>query len=560
MALPQRKTWIIAGLAVVLAGGGTYVYLQQKPKTTAAVNQVKTTDVKKGEIRSTVSGTSQFEARDLQNIIAPVDGTIKTLNLTRNQAVKMGDVLVVVSDPELDNDLSEAQSTLATLESDLADLQAEQGSMTITAPISGEVTLSSNIDAGGSVNKSGRVATITDTSVLTVKLPFLVDDALQLKAGDEVELEADGFSLSRTGKVLSVSKQVRGDAAGNKLVDVEIEIENDGTLDEGMNVEGSVRIGGREAESTAKAALAYDEVEPVFAAASGTIRDLKVKTGDTVKKGAVLAVLGSDTLGDDIEDKITAIDKQKQQIALLEERLAKLTLTAPFDGVFSTDFADKKKNVLASYPVGSSIEANTVLGGVASLDTMQLPIQVDELDLPNVKVGQKAEVTVDSITGKVFEGEVSQVSTVGTTTNGVTFFDVVITVKNSGELRNGLTATAEILVQDKKDIITLPVEALQRAKGKRTVTVLKADGSKEQREVKTGISNKTTIEVTEGLQEGEKVVIPVRQSTTNGSQADIERIRQMMQQGGGAGGFPAGGAGGFPGGGTGGTGGTGGQR
>ncbi|MCZ8520710.1 MULTISPECIES: efflux RND transporter periplasmic adaptor subunit [Paenibacillus] len=558
MARPQRKTWIIAGLAVVLAGGGTYVYLQQKPKSAAAVKQEKTTEVKKGELRSTVSGTSQFEARDLQNIIAPADGTIKTLNLTRNQAVKQGDVLVVVSDPELDTNLSDARSTLSTLQSDLADLQEQQGSMTITAPVAGEITLSSNIDAGGSVNKSGRVATITDTSVLKVKLPFLVDDALQLKKGDEVELEADGFSLSRTGKVLSVSKQVRGDAAGNKLVDVEVEIRNDGTLDEGMNVEGSVLLGGREAESTAKAALSYDNVEPVFAGAGGTIRDLKVKTGDTVTKGAVLAVLGSDTLADDIKDKQKAIEKQQSQIALLEERIAKLTLTAPFDGVFSTDFADKKKNVLASYPVGSTIEANTVLGGVASLDTMQLPIQVDELDLPNVKVGQKAEVTVDSITGKVFEGEVSQVSTVGTTTNGVTFFDVVITVKNSGELRNGLTATAEILVQDKKDIITLPVEALQRAKGKRTVSVLQADGTKEQREVKTGISNKTSIEITEGLQEGEKVVIPVRQTTTNGSQADIERIRQMMQQGGGAGGFPGGGAGGFPGGGQGG--GTGGQR
>lgn len=540
MAWLRYKKWIIGVLGLLVVGAGTYVYLQQKPKKSAASVQDKTVEVQKGEIRSTVSGTSQFEARDMQNIIAPADGTIKTMNLTRNQPVKKGDILVEIADPTLETNLQEARTSLQQMENDLNDLRTQQGNLQITAPIGGKLTLSGNLDTGSNTTKSSRIGTIADLSSLTVKLPFLLEDAAQLKKGDTLDLAPDGFLLTKTGTIAAVGTLTRSDSSGGKLVDVEVNVANDGTLDAGMKVKGTATIGGRRVDSLEKGTLEYIKTETVFAGANGTIRELKVKNGSHVNPGDVLAVIGSDTLAGDILNKQAAIERQKATITGLEDKLNQLTLKAPFDGVFSTDFANKKTNVLASYPVGAKVEGTTLFGAVASLDFMQLPIQVDELDLPNVKSGMKAEVTVDSLPGRKFEGEVTQVSTVGTTTNGVTFYDAVVAVKNTGDLRYGMTGTANILIQDKKDILVLPMEALQQQKGKRFVTVERPNGTREEKEIKIGIRSKTEVEVTEGLKEGDKVVVPVRQQRQNLSQAEIDRLRQQFQ-GGQGGGFPGGG-------------------
>ncbi|WP_282936983.1 efflux RND transporter periplasmic adaptor subunit [Paenibacillus sp. RC67] len=557
MGLSRSKKWIAVVIGLALIGGGTYYYLSKTTAKPAANATEKVSEIKKGSITSTVSGTSQFEARDVQNIIAPVDGTIKTMNLTRNQQVKKGDVLFEISDLSLQSNLQEAQVTLAQQQKDLADLNDQLNNLSVYAPISGTLTLTNNLDTGSNISKNGRIGTISDNTTLTTKLPFLLEDAVQLKKGDSIDLIVDGFNLTKTATVVSVSTQPKGDANGNKLLDVEVNVKNDGTLGSGMKVKGSVSLGGRTAQSSDKGTLDFIKVESVLSAASGIINNVNIKTGNYINKGELIVSITNDTLQNDILNKQASIERQKININDLQEKINQLTVTAPFDGVFSTDFANKKTNVLASYPVGSKIEANKQLGAVASLDYMQLPVQVDELDLPNIKVGMKATVKVDSISNKVFQGEVNQVSTVGTTTNGVTFFDVGISVKNEGDLRNGMTATAEIIIQDKKNIILLPLEALQQQQGKRYVTLMNADGTKEEKhEIKIGIRNKSFIEVTDGLKEGDKVVIPVTKKATNASQADIDRIRQQFQQSGGAGGGGfqgGGGAGGFQGGGGGGN-------
>lgn len=551
MVLQRSKKWIAVIIGLALVGGGSYYYYTHNAKKPAATAQENVATIKKGAITSSVSGTSQFEARDIQNIIAPVDGTIKTMNLTRNQEVKKGDVLFEISDLSLEANLQDAQVTLTQQQKDLADLQEQQNNMKVYAPISGTLTLSSNLDTGSSISKNGRIGTISDLSSMTTKLPFLLEDAVQLKKGDTIDLTVDGFNLTKTATVVSVSQQPKGDASGAKLLDVEINVKNDGSLNAGMNVKGSVTLGGRTAQSTGKGVLDFNKVETVLSAASGTIDEVNIKSGNFINKGELIVSITNDTLQNDILNKQASIEKQKITINDYQDKLKQLTITAPFDGVFSTDFANKKTNVLASYPAGSKIEAQTQLGAVASLDYMQLPVQVDELDLTNVKVGMKATVKVDSISNKTYEGEVNQVSTVGTTTNGVTFFDVGISVKNDGQLRNGMTATAEIIIQDKKDIVLLPLEALQQQQGKRYVTLVKPDGTKEEKhEIKIGIRNKTYVEVTDGLKEGDKILIAASKKEAT-SQDEINRIRQQFQNGGfqgGGGGF-GGGGGSFGGGG-----------
>jgi HlyD family secretion protein len=560
MSLRKGAKWAIAIAAVIAAGGtGTYFFLSNSERPAAVQQQQENTiAVRKGNIRLSVSGTSQFQTQDMQNITAPADGTIKTINLARTKAVKKGDLLLEISNPSLEASLKESITALENLQKELDDLLEQQNNLRITAPASGELVLNANLDVGSSVSKSAKLGTVSVISSLVAKLPFPLEEAQQFKAGDPVDLDIAGFPLTKTGAIRSIGRDVKADGSGNRVVDVEIAVENDGTLKAGLSATGSVVLNGREIAAKGSAALEVSETVSITSGTTGTIAELRKKTGDVVKAGEVIAIIENDNLQDQITAKEASIERQKLAVEQAQKRVDDLKVYAPFDGVFSTDFFNQRINVLARYPVGGTVEAGNQFGAVASLDVMTLPVQIDELDLTSIKPGLKAEVTVDAIPGKVFQGEVLQVSTVGTTTNGVTYYDAIVGVPNPNqELKYGMTGTAEILIEDKRDVLVLPVEALRIQRGNASVTVKREDGTKEEVPVKIGVRSETMVEVVEGVKEGDRVVIPTRQRSQNASQQQINQIRSQFQQGGGfpaggGGGFPAGGGGGFPAGGGGG--------
>ncbi|WJH34115.1 HlyD family efflux transporter periplasmic adaptor subunit [Paenibacillus sp. CC-CFT747] len=403
-----------------------------------------------GDIRTSVTGTSQLEPKDSQIITAPADGIIKTINLSRNQEVKAGDVLVELTNPTLENNLQKAKVSLASAQKDLNDLKEQIGSLTMTAPISGKLTLANGIDTGSSVNKNSKIATVSDIQNLTVTIPFLFEDASQLAPGDTVDLDIDGFMLTKTGTIKGVGRDARGDLKGGKLLDVEVAIENDSTMDAGLKAKGSVLKNGHTYQSQDAGIIQYGKVATILAGAAGTVETLHVKTNALVKEGAVIGTLMNDSLKSDLSNKQNNVDQQALAVQDSQDKLDALVVKAPFDGIFSTDFVNKKTNILTTLTPGTKVNSGTQFGGVASQQNMQLPIQVDELDLPNVKAGMKAEVKVDSLQNRIFNAEVSQVSTVGTTTNGVTFFDVVLSIQNTGQLKYGMTATGKSFSRIKK--------------------------------------------------------------------------------------------------------------
>ncbi|BFT71575.1 efflux RND transporter periplasmic adaptor subunit [Paenibacillus sp. P36] len=550
-----RSKWFIILIAVIVCGSGTYVYLTKGKKSKAADVKEAIYEVKKGNIRSSVSGTAQFEPKDTQTISVPVDSDIKSINLKRNLAVKAGDVLLELTSTSLESDLQDAQLTYEQTQKDLDSLMAQQGLMAVKAPVSGKLTYATNLEEGATINKSTKIATISDVNNLTVTLPFFVEDAAQLHNGDPVDITIDGYMITKTGKIQSISKDPKSDGKGGKVVDIDVAIPNDNSMDAGTSVLGSVTIGGRAVDSQAKAALQYVKVTTVLAGTTGNVATMPLKTGNMVRQGDLLATFANDTIGDDILTKQSALERAKLKVDSAQDKVDGLKILAPFDGVFSTDFVNKRNDILSLLQVGTKVTSGMQLGAVASIAKMQLPVQVDELDLPNVKLGMKAEIKVDAYPGRIFPAEVTQISSVGTTTNGVTAYDVVLAADNKDNvLKYGMTATGEILIQDKKDAIYIPPEALQLQKGKRIVTLKKADGTVEpDHEVKIGIRSKTQIEITEGLSEGDKVVLPTSvKRQQNLSQDEINRLRQQFQQNGGAGGaggFGGGAGGGFQGGG-----------
>jgi macrolide-specific efflux system membrane fusion protein len=158
---------------------------------------------------------------------------------------------------------------------------------------------------------------------------------------------------------------------------------------------------------------------------------------------------------------------------------------------------------------------------------------VAETDLPNIKVGQAASVTLDALPGQTFTGQVSSISASPTVTQGVVTYAVVVSLSDlpaTGGPVPGMTATAEITTESHSNVLILSSRAIQRVGTRQVVTVMN-NGKQTTQSVTTGLTSGTNTEIDSGLQQGDVVVIPVTTtsaSTTTGTNSTT-------------GGFPGGG-------------------
>ena len=192
----------------------------------------------------------------------------------------------------------------------------------------------------------------------------------------------------------------------------------------------------------------------------------------------------------------------------LEEQLSYTDITSPIDGiVLSRDVQ-----------MGDAVSSILVLGSTATLvmtlgDTSEVYVKgkVDESDIGRVYLGQRARIKVESFKDKTFEGKVTKISPMGVEKDNVTTFEVRVSIQNpGGELKAEMTANAEIILDEHKNVLQIPEGAILYDKDKKASVEIpnpKAKDGKEKVAVNIGISNGAKTEVLSGLKEGDKVVL-----------------------------------------------------
>jgi macrolide-specific efflux system membrane fusion protein len=184
-----------------------------------------------------------------------------------------------------------------------------------------------------------------------------------------------------------------------------------------------------------------------------------------------------------------------------ELNLDKAVIVAPFDGMVAA----------ISITEGKEISATTLATPAISLvDTSEIQMRgfIDEIDIATVKVGQAANITLDALPDEAVNGEVAFISPVGTALVGVVSYDTTIMLENpTAELRDGMTATAEVIIEHRDDVLFIPNRALRGTWENPKVLVF-VDGQEEEREITLGLTNGVNTEILSGLEEGEKVVLP----------------------------------------------------
>jgi len=287
---------------------------------------------------------------------------------------------------------------------------------------------------------------------------------------------------------------------------------------------------------TGTAPVESDRKAFVMPKVQGEIRQVLADEGQRVRAGQLLARLDGDKLRLEVAlneatmrkleldynrhlelqkeglVSATAIDNLKYELeaAKANWELARLQLSycdirSPIDGTV-TQRLDVVKVGNTVTPVGGVIEsAESSLFVIEDLDTLMLRVNVPERELAKLSVGQPAQLTFDAVPGRDFQGAISLISPY-VSADTATFAVRIRVTKTEGLLRPGMFARVAIVYERKPDALQIPRTALLDGDGPPTVFVVK-DGKAAERAVKLGLSNGAWIEVTEGLKDGEQVVV-----------------------------------------------------
>jgi HlyD family secretion protein len=191
------------------------------------------------------------------------------------------------------------------------------------------------------------------------------------------------------------------------------------------------------------------------------------------------------------------------------EDLRNATIRAPFRATVLT------RDVEIGSPVSSilNLGANaTLVMTLGDIDEVFVRGKVDEADIGRVRLDQPARIRVETFKDRTFEGRVTRISPMGVEKDNVTNFEVRVSIVNPGkELKANMTANAEIVLEERPNVLISPEAALTYDVKKNASVDLLSPKSKSGRSktpVKLGIGNGTRIQVLEGLKEGDKVILP----------------------------------------------------
>jgi len=237
-----------------------------------------------------------------------------------------------------------------------------------------------------------------------------------------------------------------------------------------------------------------------------------------------------------LEDAQIAIEDAQKDLEYAQEELDEAkskspVITAPFDGFIT------RVNVEG----GDEVLTGTVAVQLADPNKFEADILVSEMDILQVKLGGEAWVQVDAMQGLSLPAEVTHISPTATIQSGVVNYEVKVEVKSIEEvmqeqqgqiptavpenlqLREGLTVTVSIIVDQRNDILLVPNAAITTQGRQTYVQVVLPDGTIEERVIQTGISDWQYTEVTSGLSEGEQVAVPQGTATTPTTQQNSPR-------------------------------------
>jgi len=373
--------------------------------------------------------------------------------------------------------------------------------------------------------------------------------------GTEVEVQATELRtvssrVKATGEItpekkVEISAKVVGEIINLPVVEGQ-EIEDGQLL---LEIERELYEGAR---NQARAALRQTEVsvrrqEVQLEDARRNMRRTKELIADGLVSQEALeaAQLGLDTAAVELEAQQHAVDQYKSALQRTEDDLARTTIRSPMNGTVIRLNAEQGETVVP----GSTNLPGSVIMTVADMSVLLAEVEVSEVDVVNVALGQLAEVKVDALGTDPQTGHVVEIATSGRRdpAQGTIRFAVKVALEDPDPaLRPAMTAKVDILTATSADALTAPIQAVvtrkldeeggevkgSAAKGiedSDVVYLIDDDNKAQVRAVVTGVSDELYVEITEGLAEGEEVIIGPYRTLKNLNSDEAVRTEEKKE-------------------------------
>jgi len=510
------KKWLVLPLALALVAG--LLLLPRggsgKPQKGNAAQYIYTT-AQRGNITSALTDSGTLEPADSYTVISLVAGEILSAGFETGDVVAEDDVLYRVDSSDTDNSIERAENALSQRQRSYNKLLDSRDDLIVTTPIAGTV---SGITArvGGMVSTGMAAAEIENTSSLLLTEYYSDEYAGQIYAGMAATVSITDQMMTLPGRVTEVSSLKRTSPTGVSCFAVTVQVENPGSLCVGGTATGWLN-GGIYPTITDEDGLEALARTTVYYDISGTVERVPVRNGEMVAAGTTLVELSSDTLEDNIQDAADALHDAQLSLDSQYDILDNYTIQAPISGTIVDKY----------YKQGENAETGKTLCTIFDLSSLTMNLNIDELDIKSVAVGQTAQITADAVPGQTYEGVITEVGINGTTAGGVTTYPVKVQIDETDGLLPGMNVDVSIVIRQELDVLTIPTDAVQS--GGR-VLVKTADGTTGEGapagyafiRVEVGAGDEDNVQILSGLKEGDEIAYPM---TTSFS------IFDMMQMG-----------------------------
>ena len=509
-------------------------------------------------ISSEISGSGTLKPKDSYTITSLVEGNVTNVYFNLGDKVVKDQLLLTIDSSTAYREIMNASSSVVQAKDtykqakyEYEKLLSDYDGRTYKAPHDGALR-TFEIKVGDKLSNNAKIGTIVNDALMTVKLPFSNNDAKTISIGQSALLELQETGEYLLGTVKSIAEEAQVQSSGALVRYVTIVCENPGGLT--TNNTAIAVIGNVVSIEDASFELETDE-ELTFTDGNGIeVEKLLVAEGAIVKKGDPLFLITEETFNNVLTSKKKTYLSAEEALTKAEnnyddsiDKYDEYYITAPIDGTVIT------KDAKVGDKIQKSTNSAKTLATLYDLSELTFDMDIDELDITNIKEGQSVNVQADAFKNKVFNGVITNVSLVAANSNGVTNYPVTVTITDIGDLLPGMNVDAYVILANVENAVAIPADALQRGN---VVYVLNtsptiksgnynAEGISDRVKsrvpdgftainVETGISNANYIEIKSGLQEGDEVYVS---ESTSGNTMNFGGM-------GGMGGPPMGGMGG----------------
>ena len=526
----KGRRWIVlCVLAVAVIGGGTAFLSRTRAKAAKAETTYTTASVEKRSITNALTGSGTLQPADSYTVTTLVSGEVLSDTFEEGDIVEKDQLLYTIDSSDVSTTETQAQTNYTQA------LKAKYP----TADISGTVS-EVYVSNGDAVSAGTELCRISASNDLTIDFQFSYAKDGDFYVGQPAKIYLNGYAGYIDGTVAQIGSSSVANGTGMKMTTVRVKAANPGLVSGDCTASAVVGNYTSYGQTTVKVGTG----STITASASGKVSGLTLMPGDSVSSGQRICTITGDSVDNQLQNAKASLENA-------QDRLDDYMVTSPITGTVV------EKTVKAGDNVGTGSNSNNTLCIIYDLSYLQMTLNIDELDIDNVEVGQVVNITSDAKEGQTFTGVVTKVSVVGTTSGGTTTYPVTVRIDDTDGLRPGMNVDAEIVLSSADGVLAIPSLAVNRGD---TVLVTSdspsAANALEQEapegyayvQVTTGVSDDSYIEITSGLQEGDTVAYLRTASSGSGN--------MMMggMPGGDMGGGMPGGGGGMPSGGPGGGG------